>query len=219
MIRERLRRGVDVRTWPLALRVVTVTTLLALLAILAVGVYLSTVIADGLYEQRRDRVLEETVDVRGALTDTLTQLPGATTTQQQDAAFAFVQDTGGQGDATRREVALVPADPSGTVLSVASDQDLLSLVDPDLEDEVAAHPDSLAWRSVGLPDGAHGTTPALLVGSRVTVAGAAQVQSFARAGTPSPLVSPRAVTVTSARLCPTGVTGTMAVMRVSSRTV
>lgn len=171
MIRERLRRGVDVRTWPLALRVVTVTTLLALFAILAVGVYLSTVIADGLYEQRRDRVLEETVDVRGALTDTLTQLPGATTTQQQDAAFAFVQDTGGQGDATRREVALVPADPSGTVLSVASDQDLLSLVDPDLEDEVAAHPDSLAWRSVGLPDGTHGTMPALLVGSRVTVAG------------------------------------------------
>ena len=166
-----LQRGTDVRAWPLAVRVVTVTTLLALLSILAVGVYLSTIIADGLYEQRRDRVLEETVDVRGALTDTLTQLPGATSTQQQDAAFAFVQDTGGQGDAARREVALVPADTSGTVLSVASDQDLLGLVDSDLEDSVAEHPDALVWRSVGLPGSGHPETPALIVGTRVTVAG------------------------------------------------
>src|SRR5699024_12278090 len=94
------------------LRVVLVTTLLSIVALLTVGAYLSSVIADGLYEQRRDRVLEETLEVRADLTDSLSQVSGATSTQQQDASRAFVQTTGGQGGEARREAVLVPLEPA-----------------------------------------------------------------------------------------------------------
>lgn len=165
-------RTVDPRTWPLALRVVLVTTLLSIVAMLAVGAYLSSVIADGLYEQRRDRVLEETVEVRRDLTDNLTQLSGATTTQRQDAVNAFVQSAGGQGGGDRREVALVPVETSGTVFPVASsDRTLLEEVDDELAAAVAESPDSVSWQSIGREDPAGDTAPALLVGTRVMVPG------------------------------------------------
>lgn len=165
--------GVDPRSWPLALRVVLVTTLLSMVALLAVGAYLSSVIADGLYEQRRDRVLEETLEVRRDLTETLTQVSGATSTQQQDAVNTFVQTSGGQGGGDRREVALVPVETTGTVFPVASsDQTLFDEVDGDFAAAVAEQPDSLSWRSIGREVGQGNVDPALLVGTRVIVPGA-----------------------------------------------
>ncbi|WP_304502161.1 MtrAB system histidine kinase MtrB [Brachybacterium sp. FME24] len=165
-------RTADPRSWPLALRVVLVTTLLSILAMLAVGAYLSSVIADGLYEQRRDRVLEETVEVRRELTESLTQLSGATTTQRQDAVNAFVQTAGGQGGGDRREVALVPVEASGMVFPVASsDRTLFDEVDDGFAAAVAKNPDAVSWRSIGREDARGGTVPALLVGTRVMVPG------------------------------------------------
>ncbi|HEX7352838.1 MtrAB system histidine kinase MtrB [Brachybacterium sp.] len=163
----------DPRSWPLALRVVLVTTLLSIVALLTVGAYLSSVIADGLYEQRRDRVLEETLEVRNDLTDTLTQVSGATSTQQQDAVSSFVQTTGGQGGGDRREVALVPVETTGTVFPVASsDRTLFDEVDDGLAATVSEQPDSISWRSIGREDAAGNTAPALLVGTRVMIPGA-----------------------------------------------
>ncbi len=171
--RDRLRQAADPRNWSLALRVVLVTTLLSTLALLAVGAYLSTVIADGLYEQRRDRVLEETVEVRDELGESLAQLSGATSTQQQDAVSAFVQSTGGQGGGDRREVALVPVETTGTVFPVASsDRTLFDEVDDEFAAAVAAQPDAVSWRSIGREDETGRTAPALLVGTRVVVPGA-----------------------------------------------
>ncbi|MGP9682749.1 MULTISPECIES: MtrAB system histidine kinase MtrB [unclassified Brachybacterium] len=168
----RRARTVDPRNWPLALRVVLVTTLLSIVAMLAVGAYLSSVIADGLYEQRRDRVLEETVEVRRDLSENLTQLSGATTTQRQDAVNAFVQSAGGQGDGDSREVALVPVETSGTVFPVASsDRTLFDEVDDELAAAVANSPDSVSWQSIGREDSDGNTVPALLVGTRVMVPG------------------------------------------------
>ncbi|WP_422115069.1 MtrAB system histidine kinase MtrB [Brachybacterium sp. UNK5269] len=162
----------DPRSWPLALRVVLVTTLLSMLAMLAVGAYLSSVIADGLYEQRRDRVLEETVEVRRDLVDSLAQLSGATSTQQQDAANAFVQAAGGRGGGDRREVALVPVETSAMVFPVASsDRTLFDEVDEEFAASVAEQPDAMSWRSIGRDDGAGSIEPALLVGTRVIVPG------------------------------------------------
>ncbi|MEO2096732.1 MAG: HAMP domain-containing protein, partial [Brachybacterium sp.] len=171
--RDCLRQAADPRSWSLALRVVLVTTLLSTLALLAVGAYLSTVIADGLYEQRRDRVLEETVEVRDELGESLAQLSGATSTQQQDAVSAFVQSTGGQGGGDRREVALVPVETTGTVFPVASsDRTLFDEVDDEFAAAVAAQPDAVSWRSIGREDETGRTEPALLVGTRVVVPGA-----------------------------------------------
>ena len=165
--------GVDPRSWPLALRVVLVTTLLSIVAMLIVGAYLSSVIADGLYEQRRDRVLEETLEVRRDLTDTLGQVSGATSTQQQDTVTAFVQTAGGQGGGERREVVLIPVETSGTVFPASSsDGTLFDEIDEELTAAVAEHPDSMSWRSIGREDAAGNTHPALLVGTRVVVPGA-----------------------------------------------
>ena len=168
----RLARVADPRSWPLALRVVMVTTLLALVALLTVGAYLSSVIADGLYEQRRDRVLEDTLEVRGDLSETLSEVSGATSTQQQDAVNAFVQTAGGQGGGDRREVVLIPVETSGTLLPVASsDGSLFNEIDDELSAAVGEQPDSLSWRSIGREDAAGRTHPALLVGTRVIVPG------------------------------------------------
>ncbi|WP_299304524.1 MtrAB system histidine kinase MtrB [uncultured Brachybacterium sp.] len=163
---------VDPRSWPLALRVVLVTTLLSVVALLVVGAYLSSVIADGLYEQRRDRVLEETLEVRGDLIENLTQASGSTSTQQQDAVSAFVQSTGGQGGGDRREVALVPVETTGTVFPVeSSERTLFDEVDGEFAAAVADQPETISWRSIGREDGMGNTDPALLVGTRVIVPG------------------------------------------------
>ena len=165
-------QAVDPRGWPLALRVVLVTTLLSIVSMLAVGAYLSSVIADGLYEQRRDRVLEETVEVRRELTDSLTQLSGATSTQQQDAVNAFVQSAGGRGGGDRREVALVPVETSGVVFPVASsDRTLFEEVDDEITSAVSENPEAVSWRSIGRQDSEGRTVPALLIGTRVMVPG------------------------------------------------
>lgn len=165
--------GPDPRSWPLALRVVLVTTLLSIVALLAVGAYLSSVIADGLYEQRRDRVLEETLEVTSDLTDTLTEVSGATTTQHQDAVRAFVQSSGGQGGGDRREVALVPVETTGNVFPVASsDGTLFDEVDAEFAAAVAENPETMSWRSIGRENPSGRVDPALLVGTRVIVPGA-----------------------------------------------
>ena len=165
--------GPDPRSWPLALRVVLVTTLLSIVALLAVGAYLSSVIADGLYEQRRDRVLEETLEVTSYLTDTLTQVSGATTTQHQDAVRAFVQSSGGQGGGDRREVALVPVETTGNVFPVASsDGTLFDEVDAEFAAAVAENPETMSWRSIGRENPSGRVDTALLVGTRVIVPGA-----------------------------------------------
>lgn len=171
-------RWADPRTWPLALRVVLVTTLLSIVAMLAVGAYLSSVIADGLYEQRRDRVLEETVEVRDELNETMGRLAGSTSTQMQDAAFAFVQSVGGQGGTVRREAALVPVETSGAVAAAASDRTVFDVIDAEFEAEVAAQPESLVWKSVARSSPTEQDHPALLVGTRVVVPGAGTYDLF-----------------------------------------
>ena len=174
-----LVRHLDPRQWPLALRVVVVTTLLSIIAILTVGTYLSSVIADGLYEQRRDRVLQESAEIRADLTQSMTQLTGATSTQQQDAANAFVQNVGVQDGADSRDAALVPVDPSGAVWPVASDRALFEAVDEDFSAAVAEDPDTVVWQSIGRTDETTGRThPAILVGTRVVVPGAGTYDLF-----------------------------------------
>lgn len=161
----------DPRGWPLAARVVTATFLLSAFAIAGVGTYLSSVIADGLYEQRRDRVLEDSADIRTGLQDDLRQLSGATTTQRQDAVTAFVSSVGGPDGSSRRDAALVPVDSANGVWPVASDRALLDAVDDSFSRRVAASPDALVWESTGRTGADGGTRPSILVGTRVIVPG------------------------------------------------
>src|SRR5699024_7009108 len=173
-----IARYVDPRHWPLALRVVVVTIALSIVAMLTVGAYLSSVIADGLYEQRRDRVLEESVEVRDELSDTMGRLSGATSTQQQDTAVEFVQGVGGQGDSARREAALVPVETSGAVAAAASDRTVFDTIDTEFQNAVAEQPDTVVWKSVADQGSPDGSQPALLVGTRVAVPGSGTYDLF-----------------------------------------
>src|SRR5690625_6945451 len=78
----------------------------------------------------------------------MTQLSGATSTQQQDAANAFVQNVGGGQDGVdSRDAALVPVDPSGAVWPVASDRTVFEAVDEDFSAAVAEDPEAVIWQS------------------------------------------------------------------------
>lgn len=169
---RRLLGALDPRGWSLTVRVVTVTVLLSSLAVLAVGGYLSSVIADGLFTQRRDRVVAESLTTRSGLVETLNADTGRGQGQELDTVAQFVQDTReGGADAGGREIALVPAGAQGTVSVISTDRVLTDLIDPELSAAVASAPDSLRLRSVEIRrDGR--SEPGLLVGTRVTVPGA-----------------------------------------------
>lgn len=154
------------------------TTVLSTVAVLAVGSYLSSVIADGLYEQRRERVLEETAEVRSDLMVQMANLADSTSTQQQDQATAFVNPSVSQGEASHREIALVPVDEGASVLQVASDESLLDQVGSGFRETVAAEAESLVWRSIAWDSGSGQEIPALLVGTRVEVPGTGTYDLF-----------------------------------------
>nr|WP_283774952.1 MtrAB system histidine kinase MtrB [Brachybacterium equifaecis] len=163
--------GADPRQWPLAARVVLLTTALSTLAVLAVGAYLTSVISDGLYEQRRDQALEESASARGDLVAALGPVSGATSTQTQDAAAAFVQSLRTAEGSSRRDAAVVPVDASAPISAVASDRAVLDLVDADFTAALAEDPDTLVWRSVSREDDSGRAQPQLLVGTRVVLPG------------------------------------------------
>src|SRR5699024_1370397 len=54
----------------------------------------------------------------------------------------------------------------------SSDGSLFDVIDAELTEAVAEHPDSISWRSIGREDESGRTHPALLVGTRVVVPGA-----------------------------------------------
>ncbi|MFC0674488.1 MtrAB system histidine kinase MtrB [Brachybacterium hainanense] len=165
----------DIFRWSLAARVVAVTILLAMISILTVGAYLSSVIAEGLFDQRQERVLDESSVLRDDLIVLLQQSVGTTTTQQRDSATDFIQTVRQSTDSAGREAALIPVDETGGIVPISSDRTVLDLVEQEADEDFTAalveDPDALTYRSVALarPDG--GTDPGILVGTRVTVAG------------------------------------------------
>jgi two-component system sensor histidine kinase MtrB len=162
----------------LAVRVVGVTIVLAAFAVLTVGVYLSTVIADGLFEQRQDRVLEESATVRSELVGALRGTVGDTSTQTQDTAATFIQTVRTPDADTRRDAALVPVEGTSSVSTISTDRTLLDLVDDDFRDQVGQDPTSLTWKSVSGPDASGHDQPEILVGTRVVVPGSGSYDLF-----------------------------------------
>jgi two-component system sensor histidine kinase MtrB len=172
------RLWLDPRRWTLAVRVVVLTILLAAISVMSVGTYLSSVISDGLYEQRRVQVLEESTTIRQDLLDTLNGTAGATSTQSQDAAASFIQGLRSTDSGARRDAALVPVDTTSATSTIASDRAMLDLVGSDMRSSVAESSDSLVWRSVGRTGASGATEPQLLVGTRVVVPGSGTYDLF-----------------------------------------
>lgn len=168
--RELLAR-IDPRRWTLAVRVVALTVVLSAIAITTVGGYLSTVIADGLYDQRRLRVVDESATVRGELVDILEQSAGASSAQRQDSLTSFVQDLRTASEDAERGAAVIPAGDAPGIGSISSDRRMLELVDEEFTASVDRAPDRLTTRAITVTDETGARWPALMTGTRVSAAG------------------------------------------------
>ncbi|WP_058233785.1 MtrAB system histidine kinase MtrB [Devriesea agamarum] len=166
------------RSWSLTVRVVVVTVVLATVGVLTVGLYLSSVIADGVFEQRSSRILAEAQDTRRGLMGAMDAARNGTTIQQQDTATRFVQSLRTFDEGAQRQAALVPADPESSLSMVTTDRTMLSSVSPELHRKVASG-DGVYWQSVALADDGR-TVPGIIVGTRVTVPGAGSYDLYLR---------------------------------------
>lgn len=161
----------DPRSWPLALRVIVLTALLSGVAIVAVGGYVSSVIADGLYEQRRIRVIEEVAGIRQDLSELLEQSAGASASQRQDALTAAVQDLRSTGEYNDRAAAIIPVGEASGLGAISSDRATLTYISDDIRESVHEDPGRLSTQSITVADPYGANWPGYAVGTRVNVAG------------------------------------------------
>ena len=174
LLRARSRRRV--RSWSrvwrssLQVRVITSTLAIGLVALTVVGAYVSARMADGLFNARLEQVLQESArstQQAQATFDSSTATAG-TDVQRLLRDVALAQRTGGSD---RREVFLLraPGQQGGsvTVSGATTNQDLLSLVSPELRLETAGG--GQQWQSVAIPRETGGVSPGVMVGQDVTV--------------------------------------------------
>ncbi|MBV7432737.1 MtrAB system histidine kinase MtrB [Dermabacteraceae bacterium P13115] len=172
----RLARRFDRRGWTLTSRIVIVTVALSTVAVVIVGASLSSTIAHGLFEQRRDRVLIESREARSELGTALDSVKDSSAIQQQEAATVFVQSFKSSATDDGRQVALLPVDSSDTLTLITTDRALLDVVSADMRERVSRS-DGLLWQSVLWREGTH-KVPAIVVGTRVMVPGAGSYDLF-----------------------------------------
>ena len=155
----------------LQIRVITSTLVGGIVAVGLLGGYLSNQISDGLFEQRRDQVLEEAARSTQQAQASFDSSLVATGPQVQGLFNQLVQalQTGG----TSEEVALrrSPADVLPVIVndvSSRSDPYLSDLVTPELRAAVRAE-DLQRWMSVAVPSDDGGVVPGIVIGSTVAV--------------------------------------------------
>jgi two-component system sensor histidine kinase MtrB len=168
---RRVRSGV--RTWrgSLQVRVITTTMAIGLVALAAIGIYVSDRMRDGLFTARVDQVLEESARstlVAQATFDASTVSTG-TDVQRLLKDVAGAQRAGGSGE---REVFIfrAPGRSGGgvSVIGAASDPALIPVVSEELR--IATATGGQHWQSVAWPVD-ETDEPAVMVGQDVTVGG------------------------------------------------
>ncbi len=174
LLRARSRRRV--RTWSrvwrssLQVRVITSTLAIGLVALTLVGAYVSSRMADGLFQARLDQVLQESARSAQQAQATLdfSTATARTDVQRLLGDVSQAQRTGGSDG---REVFLLRApgqegsslDISGATTKPA----LIPLVSPELR--LATAGGGQQWQSVAIPRETGGVSPGVLVGQDVTV--------------------------------------------------
>ncbi|MDK7742252.1 MtrAB system histidine kinase MtrB [Helcobacillus massiliensis] len=153
--------------WPLSVRVAVITLVLSAIAITAVGGYLSTVIADGLYDQRRDLVFEQTELARSSLTRELRSSVGSSPGERQDSVAQFIQSLRTEEHGPLSSAALLPVDEESTMSTISTDRAVMDYVDPELRGQLSGSTGSIVHRNVKLKDG----TPGMLTAVRISVPG------------------------------------------------
>ncbi|GGC11584.1 MtrAB system histidine kinase MtrB [Cellulomonas carbonis] len=175
------RASAAVHRWrsSLQLRVVTSALAAGMVAVGLLGVYVSDRIADGLFEQRREEVLQESARATQQAQATFAASTASTGPELQTLFYDLVPalQTGGSGS---REVFLrrSPGDlPPLLVNDVSTDPALGGLITPDLRQAVRSD-ESQRWVSVGIPLGDGTLAPGLLIGSAVEVPAAGDYELY-----------------------------------------
>lgn len=175
------RASTGVHRWrsSLQLRVVTSALVAGMVAVGLLGVYVSDRIANGLFEQRREEVLQESARATQQAQATFAASTASTGPELQTLFYGLVPalQTGGSGS---REVFLrrSPGDlPPLLVNDVSTDPALGGLISPDLRRAVRGDA-SQRWVSVAIPHTDGTTAPGLLIGSAVDVPAAGPYELY-----------------------------------------
>ncbi len=171
---DRRRLGLR-RRWRTSLqfRTVLVTLLIAFIALVGVGAYLSSQIANGLFQERLQQAKQESS--RG-----ISQVQESFDNAQLSdvpAASTYVRDTlkllevGGADDTRRYLMVLVPGQNNSLFVATVSSGGITPAIIPDeLRTAVQGHSGQY-WQSISLSAGSSEEHPALAVGSNVNLLG------------------------------------------------
>ena len=185
--RVRLRRltRVVVRGWrtSLQVRVITSTTVIGLVMVLALGGYLSDRIRDGMFTQRLDEILDESARSTRQAQDTFDAAPANAQLQQLFVDLVQALQVGGTGQRDvfiQRPAASADGGASGFVSPLVSDERLVPLISAELRASVAEG-EGQRWQSVAIPTGnpvGSRSEPGVMVGSTVGVPGTGSYELY-----------------------------------------
>ncbi len=172
---RRLLRGPAalVHRWraSLQLRVITSTLVVGTVTLLVLGGYLSGWIRDGLFEERRDQLLEEsaraTQQAQSNLSAASTSTPAEINALLGDLVSALQVNGSSQRDVFLRRV---PGDSEILLPDQITEQAYVPLITVEMREAVRSS-DEQRWMSVGIPQDDGSIQPGLLVGSTVEVPG------------------------------------------------
>ncbi|HMO10454.1 MAG TPA: two-component sensor histidine kinase, partial [Actinotalea sp.] len=163
--------GAAVYRWraSLQIRVVTSTLVVGTLALLVLGGYLSDWIRDGLFDERKDQLLEESARAAQQAQSNLNQSGTQTPAEIQALLFDLLPQLQASGSG-RPEVFLrrSPGDSPILLNDVVTRRALTELITPELRAAVRSD-DKQKWVSVAIPSDDGSVEPGLVVGSAVTV--------------------------------------------------
>ncbi|QCB93165.1 HAMP domain-containing histidine kinase [Cellulomonas shaoxiangyii] len=175
------RRVRTVARWwrsSLQVRVLTSTLAIGLVALALLGVYVGARISSGLFDARRDQVLEEGARSTQQAQDVFSSATATTRADVQQLLrdVTLAQRSGGSGE---REVFLLRAPGQQSTVEVgatATDRSLVDLVSRELKAATAGG--GQQWQSVTVPSADGRAQPGIVVGQDVTVPVVGTYQMF-----------------------------------------
>jgi two-component system sensor histidine kinase MtrB len=161
----------------LQLRVITSTLVGGTLALALLGGYLSGWIAQGLFDQRRAQLLEEsaraTQQAQNTFNAAATPTPAEISAQFREVVHALQLSGSGQPEVFLRRS---PGDSPYLVPDQVTKQADIGLITPELRDAVRSD-DKQRWMSVGIRED-DALVPGIIVGSSVSVPAAGQYELY-----------------------------------------
>lgn len=157
----------------LQLRVVGITFLLSMIAMMLVGGYLSSAVRDGLFSDRRDQVLEETARGFASMQTSLDSATATTVAETQQLVWELMRGLRISGGADRDVMLL--RNPKATagvpIIDYTSRQGRTDLITSALRDQVSTDTGQF-WQSIEVPprEGDFGDpVPGMIVGSQIDI--------------------------------------------------